>query len=256
MFFVLSKTLDLLVDPLWWALGLTLAGVALLARGARRKLGLALAHAGLAVLLVFSLPAVANRLWRALESGEPDTFEPEATYDAVVLLGGAVAVFGSTPDVVAWNDSVERLTVTHQLLSSGKAQVAILSGGSLGTDALPTEAAYLARQLLAWGIAKERLVVEEQARNTRDNATFSKALLEARGAKKVLLVISAFHMSRGAGCFRAAGLHFDTLKVDYRMREPSRDGHVLPRSEYLDDSARALRELLGRLVYRVMGYSR
>jgi len=45
MFFVLSKTLDLLVDPLWWALGLTVVGVALLARGARRRLGVGLAAA-------------------------------------------------------------------------------------------------------------------------------------------------------------------------------------------------------------------
>jgi uncharacterized SAM-binding protein YcdF (DUF218 family) len=256
MFFAFSKTLDVLVDPFWWALGLTAAGAALLGRGARRRLGLALASAGLGTLFVFSLPAVANRLWHALEAGEADTWQPEATYDAVVLLGGAVSPFGSTPDVVAWNDNVERLLVVHQLLVSGQARMAIVSGGSLGTDALPTEAEYLARQLETWGIAKERVVVENLARNTRENALFTRALLEARGLKKVLLVTSAYHMQRGAGCFRAAGVAVDTLKVDYRMREPSRDGHLLPRSEYLADSARALREYLGRLVYWVLGYSR
>ncbi|MEW5743065.1 MAG: YdcF family protein [Myxococcota bacterium] len=256
MFFFLSKTLDLLVDPWWWAFALVLAGVALLVRGARRRLGLVLAHTGLAVLVVFSLPAVSNRLWRALEAGEPDTFRAEATYDAVVLLGGAVSPFGSTPEAVAWNDNVDRLTRTYELLASGKAKVAILSGGSLGTPSLPTEAEYLARQLEAWGIAKERLVVEDQARNTRENATFTKALVTSRGLGRVLVVTSAFHMPRAAGCFRAAGVDFDTLKVDYRMREPSRDGHVFPRAEYLADSSKVLREVLGRWVYRLMGYTR
>jgi uncharacterized SAM-binding protein YcdF (DUF218 family) len=256
MFFVLSKTLDLLVDPWWWAFGLTLSGVALLVRGARKRLGVVLAHAGLAVLLVFSLPAVANRLWRSLEADAVTTAKPDATWDAVVLLGGAVNAFGATPEVPSWNDNVERLLTTYELLSSGRAKVAIVSGGSLGVEGLPTEAEYLARQLEAWGIAKDRVIVEKQARNTRENATFTKALLDERGWKHVLILTSAFHLRRAAGCFRAVGVDFDAQAVDYRMRDPARDTHVLPRGEYLADSTRALREYLGRFVYRVMGYSK
>lgn len=256
MFFVLSKTLDVLVDPFWWAFGLTLAGVVLLVRGARRRLGVVLAHAGLAVLVLFSLPAVANRLWRSLEVGAVDTFQKDVTYDAVVLLGGTVSALGATPEVTSWNDNVERLLTTYELLSTGRAKMAVVSGGALDGQRLPTEAAYLARQLEAWGISKERIVVEAQARNTRENATYSKPLLAARDAKKVLIVTSAFHVPRALGCFRAAGVPVDVLPVDYRMREPSRDVHVLPRGEYLADSARALREWLGRLVYRAMGYAR
>jgi uncharacterized SAM-binding protein YcdF (DUF218 family) len=256
MFFVLSKTLDVLVDPWWWGFGLALAGVALLVRGARRKLGVVLAHAGLAVWLVFSLPAVANRLWHGLEADAVTTAKPGETYDAVVLLGGVVSAYGATAEVPSWNDNVERLLVTYELLSSGRAKVAIVSGGSLGVDGLLTEAGYLARQLEAWGIAKDRIVVEGQARNTRENATFTKALLDERGWKRVLILTSAFHLKRAAGCFRAAGVEFDAQAVDYRMREPSRDTHVLPRGEYLADSTRALREYLGRFVYRVMGYAK
>lgn len=256
MFFVLSKTLDLLVDPWWWAFGLLLVGVALLVRGARRRLGLVLAHLGLGVLFVFSTPAVANRLWRSLETGAVDTSRPDVTYDAVVLLGGVGNPYGATPAEPSWNDNVERLTKTYELLSTGRARVAIVSGGSYGVDGLPTEAAYLARQLEAWGIAKDRILLEDRARNTRENATFTKALLDAKGLSTVLIITSAFHLPRAVGCFRAAGVTFDALPVDYRMREPSRDPHLLPRGEYLEDSTRALREWLGRLVYRVMGYAR
>jgi uncharacterized SAM-binding protein YcdF (DUF218 family) len=256
MFFVLSKTLDLLVDPWWWAFGLTLAGVALLVRGTRRRLGVVLAHLGLAVLLVFSTPAVANRLWRSLEAGAVDTSRADVVYDAVVLLGGVGDPYGLTPDEPSWNDNVERLTKTYELLATGRARVAVVSGGSYGVDGLPTEAASLARQLEVWGIAKERILLEDRSRNTRENATFTKALLDAKGLSRVLLVTSAFHLPRAAGCFRAVGVTFDALPVDYRMREPSRDPHLLPRAEYLADSSRALREWLGRAVYRVMGYAR
>ena len=46
------------------------------------------------------------------------------------------------------------------------------------------------------------------------------------------------------------------LPVDFRIREPSMDPQLAPRAEYLGGTARALRDWLGRLVYRVMGYTR
>ncbi len=256
MFFALSKLLDVLVDPFWWGLLSVGAGVGLLAHGARRRLGLGLAVGGLAAWVTFALPAVSNRLFAALEAGAVDTFDGRAPYDAVVLLGGAVSPLGSTRDEPAWNDNVERLLTVRALLVGGQAKVAIVSGGSLGSDTLRTEAEYLARELVALGVPAEQVLVEPTANNTRENATASRALLEARGARRVLLVTSAFHAPRALGCFRAAGLEPDVLPVDWRMRRPELDRHVAPRGEYLAQSGRALRELLGRLVYRVMGYTR
>jgi hypothetical protein len=59
-----------------------------------------------------------------------------------------------------------------------------------------------------------------------------------------------------AATFRAVGVTFDALPVDDSMREPSTDAHLVPRAESLADSSRALREWVGRAVYRVMGYAR
>ena len=67
---------------------------------------------------------------------------------------------------------------------------------------------------------------------------------------------SAFHMPRSVGCFRAAGIEVDVLPVDYRLRDRSLETHVMPRGEYLGQTTRALREWLGRLVYRVLGYTK
>ncbi len=67
---------------------------------------------------------------------------------------------------------------------------------------------------------------------------------------------SAFHMPRSVGCFRAAGIEVDVLPVDYRLRDPSLETRVMPRGEYLGQTTRALREWLGRLVYRVLGYTK
>ena len=144
--------------------------------------------------------------------------------------------------------------MVFDLLRAGKANVVILSGGPLN-DALPTEAAFLKGQLLAWGIGEERIVIEPLSKNTHENAVQSAKLVHEHQFASVLMVTSAFHMKRAAGCFRAAGLHVDTLPVDYRMRDPKRDPAVLPRAEYLAESTRAIRELVGRVVYRVLGYA-
>lgn len=255
VFFFLSKLLDIAIDPLWWSFLPTLAGVVLLARGQRRRLALGLVGAGLGSLLLCSLPLVSNRLWASLERGVVPTLQEGVTYDAVVLLGGAVSAHGSLPASPAWNDNVERLLEVRQLLITGKAKVAILSGGKLG-GGLRTEAEYLAAELVLLGVPKEQLVVEPRANNTRENATLSKALLEELGARRVLLVTSAFHVPRAVGCFRAVGVEADVWPVDYRMRSPELDPHVAPRGDYLSQSTRALREWLGRAVYRVLGYTK
>lgn len=256
MFFVLSKTLDLLLDPLTWVLAPMLVGLWLLARDRRRRLALGLCLTGLGVLVVASLPVVGDRLWASLEAEVPSSAKRDVTYDAIVLLGGLVSPLGSTFDAPAWNDNVERLLATRELLAAGRAKAVIVSGGRYGIPGLPTEAEYLAAELRAQGIAADRIILEDEALNTRENATLTKAIVEERGFKRLLVVTSAFHMRRAKGCFEAAGLEADYLPVDYRMRDPRLDPHLLPRTEYLVDTSRVVRERVGYWVYRLMGYAK
>ncbi len=255
MFFILSKLLDIVIDPLWWSGVPLVLGVVLLAREKRRRLAVGLVTFGLGGLFLCSTPLVSNRLWASLENGVVSTMEDGVTYDAVVLLGGVISPAGSLPNAPAFNDNVERLLEVRQLLMTGRAKVAIVSGGKLG-GALRTEADYLAEELILLGVPKEQVVIERKANNTRENATESKLLLEQLGAKKVLLVTSAHHIPRSVGCFRAVGVEADVLPVDYRLRNPAADPHLAPRGEYLGQTTRALREWLGRLVYRVLGYTK
>ena len=72
----------------------------------------------------------------------------------------------------------------------------------------------------------------------------------------VLLVTSAFHMRRAQVLFERQGLTVQPYPVDFQARAPWAGSiwhdplQWLPRSRSLDDSSRALRELMGRLVYR------
>jgi uncharacterized SAM-binding protein YcdF (DUF218 family) len=117
----------------------------------------------------------------------------------------------------------------------------------------PSEAERLASELRAWGIAPERIVVEDASRNTRESAVQSARVVTARGWKTLLLVTSAAHLQRAAGCFRAVGLAPDALPVDWRAGDGRRESW-LPRAGALSMSTNALHELAGRAAYRIAGY--
>jgi uncharacterized SAM-binding protein YcdF (DUF218 family) len=255
VFFVLSKILDVLLTPLAWSVVLVAFGT-FGPHSIRRRRWFSVG--GLVVLLFFSLEPVSNALYRSLEDPPLRTLRPDMTYDVVILLGGVVDDrVQLTSGQRAFNDNNERLLETFDLLRKGKARYAILSGGSVSTSRRRlTEAAALAEQLVAWGIDADRVVVEDQARNTYENAVDSSAIVRARGWKSVLIVTSAYHMPRAYGCFRAVGLNVDTLPVDFRSYASPFSGELIPRAQHLDASTIAIREWSGRAIYRARGYSR
>jgi uncharacterized SAM-binding protein YcdF (DUF218 family) len=255
MFFFLSKILDLLFAPLTWALILVALG-AVKAPRVRRYSRFAPALA-IAILFVFSLEPVSNALERSLEEPRVSTFSPATTYDAVVLLGGFVdARASASANEPAYQDGIERLLVTYDLLRSGQAKKVIVSTGDVDSvGATWTEARAVAAQLKSWGIAEDRILVEDKSLNTRQNALFSADIVRAQGLSKLLLVTSAFHMKRALGCFEAVGLHPDTRPTDFRTYAGAPHVEWLPRATHLANSTSAIREHVGRIVYRWRGYS-
>lgn len=255
MFFFLSKILDVALTPLAWSFALIAAG-ALGGGSALRKR--VLAGLGLGILLTFSLEPVSNALMRSLEDPPLRTYRPEVTYDVVILLGGLVEDrIGASWGQRAFNENSERLLETYDLLRQGKARNAIVSGGAASPSRMQiVEARALADQLVAWGVEPERVIAEDQAKNTHENAVDSSAIVRAHDWKTVLVVTSAFHMPRAYGCFRAEGLDVDTLPVDFRSYKSPFSGEMVPRAEHLAHSSGALREWFGRGIYRLRGYSR
>jgi uncharacterized SAM-binding protein YcdF (DUF218 family) len=252
VFLVLSKTLDALLSPLTWAMLILLAGIV------RRRATIPLwAPLGaLLILVFFSVDPVSNALLRRTEMSVQRTERPSITYDAVILLGGLVED-GPTQSsgMPSYNEHVERMLATFEVLQSGHARQAIISGASWHADNPVVEARVIATQLERWGIDRSRLLVEDKARNTRENALFSKQIADAHHLKRVLMITSAAHMPRALDCFQKVGLDVDALPVDYRSYDPSQNkGSFIPRAASLADSVAALHELVGRFIYKLVGY--
>jgi uncharacterized SAM-binding protein YcdF (DUF218 family) len=216
MFYVLSKTLDALLAPLTWTVLFALLALVLIKR--RRRLALGCGILSLFVLCLFSMDFVATRLWRLLEAPAKSTLHKDVTYDVVIVLSGMLD--GSATEThgqPSYNDNIERLLSSYQLLRDNRAKMVLLSGGASTLDGSgPKEADVLAQQLRDWGIDASRIVEERESRNTRENATQSARIVAEKGWTRLLLVTSAFHMPRALACFEKAGLHPDVLPVDFR----------------------------------------
>lgn len=260
MFFFLSKTFDIFLSPYTWALVLLLLAVPWRARSVRRYTrSRTFGAAGFFILLVASSGPVENALTRSLETGARSTYDKDVVYDAVILLGGIVdEEVTSRTGGPAYNENVDRLIVTHRLLRDGKAKFAIVSGAAMDPKLEEFgEARVLIRQLRDWGIDEDRLIVEDHARNTRENAVYSERIVREHGFARTLVVTSAFHVPRARECFEAVGLPVDILPVDYRAHESRWSvSDLFPRAGNLSGVTSSLREIFGRFIYRVQGYGK
>jgi uncharacterized SAM-binding protein YcdF (DUF218 family) len=257
MFFILSKVLGFFALPSNLAITLGLFGVLLLAtRWAR--IGRLLTVASLIGLAVIGLSPLGNALIVPLEQRFPPWDDTRGPPDGIVVLGGAI-----TPDVsavrgeVALNEAAERITATVALARRYPDARIVYSGG---TGALifrgGSEAASAVRIFESLGIAHARITIEEQSRDTMENAAFSLVVARPQPGERWLLVTSGYHMPRAMGVFRQAGFPVEAYPVDWRTRGPQ--DALRPFSALgsgLERADTAVREWVGLLVYRLTGRS-
>jgi uncharacterized SAM-binding protein YcdF (DUF218 family) len=176
--------------------------------------------------------------------------------DGIIVLGGSVdtdlSAAHRTP-VVA--HAADRLFAPAELARRYPNARIVFTGGTanlIQTEA--READYSAPVLENLGIAKERLILERNSRNTWENAIFTKQLVSPKPGERWLLVTSAFHMPRSMGIFRKAGFDVEAYPVDWRMG--GRDdlfAFTNTGSDGLGRTDVAVREWIGLVAYRMMG---
>jgi len=233
----------LLLPPLLLVLA-QLAGAVLAWRGWRGGLLVAIL-AGVAQLLL-ATPFAAGTLLTSLHPLQGSSGSPPG---AIVVLGGdgARILQGSeAPGSDVGPLTLERLRAGAALQRRTGLPL-LVTGGPNSADAEPL-GIVMARSLRDdFGISTRW--VEPAARDTRDNAVLSAALLQPEGIRTVLLVTHGWHMARAVEAFRRAGLA--ALPAPVRPDSPP-DGRAsdwVPRPDHLAESWYALREWAGRLVY-------
>lgn len=251
--FTLSKLLSLLIYPL--SLSLLLCVLALLFSRLRwPRLSFYTLLLATSWLYLCSTSLFADFLNGTLERGfVPRAMSVIGKADAIVLLGGAMrgdTHMGTLPDL---NQHADRLVQAVALYKAGKAPVVVLTGG--GAEGARTEAQQMKDLLVVMGIPPQHIVLENESRDTHDNAVYSARLLKARGMHRILLVTSAYHMRRSLALFEVQGLEVVPAPTDYQklVAEQVLPGW-LPLVSNLSQSTNALHEIVGFWVYRWKGW--
>lgn len=221
-------------------------------------LGRKLAVTTLVLLALAAFSPLGNLLLYPLESRFPAWDPSRRTPDGIIVLGGSVDTdLSAAHGMPVVPRAADRLFAPAELARRYPNARVVFTGGS--ASLVPTEAReadYSAPILENLGIAKERLILERDSRNTWENAIFTKKLVAPKPGERWLLVTSAFHMPRAMGIFRNVGFDVEAYPVDWRMggRDElfafTRNG-----ADGLGKTDVAVREWIGLLTYRILGWT-
>jgi uncharacterized SAM-binding protein YcdF (DUF218 family) len=258
LFFVLSKTLGVMLLPTNFLIGVGLFGAILLATRFT-SLGRKLLIASVVLLAICGFSPLGKLVLYPLESRFPSWDAARGAPDGIVVLGGSIdADLSAAHGVPLFKGAVDRVIAVAALAHRYPNARIIFSGGSgnlISGDA--READYASAVFESLGVPKQRLTMERRSRNTQENAEFSKAIAAPKSGERWLLVTSAYHMPRSVGLFRKAKFAVEPYPVDWRVggRADILTFSSLS-SEGLERVDTGIREWIGLAAYWISGKTR
>lgn len=256
MFFILSKTIDFLLMPIIWLIGVGLW--AYWTKKTKRKKRLIWAF--LVLFLVLTNPTCINTLLLSWEVAPTPLADLKENYEVGIVLTGIVNYTKSPHDRVYLDTGADRIMHALLLYRKGKIKKILITGGIVditGGTRL-SEAQQLATVLHLAQVPKEDIILEENARNTRENALLSQKTAKEKfpQVKQYLLITSAFHQRRALGCFRKAGLNVTPFSAGVLTHDFVETGwkDFVPTERSLYLWQVLAREWVGYVMYWGMGY--
>jgi uncharacterized SAM-binding protein YcdF (DUF218 family) len=242
VFFFAKKLITALVLPPTGALLITMGGLLLLGR--KPRLGRVLAWCGVLTLLALSLPPVSIGLVTLVGDTAPVDRQQAASAQAIVVLGA-----GLRRDAVEYGGdtlsrfSLERVRYAALLARDIRLPILVTGGRVYGGRA----EADVMREVLEREYSVPVRWVENQSRNTQENALFSAKLLAHEGISRVLVVSHGMDTRRARREFSAAGLEVISAATDIPSLTIDSPIQLLPSMGALSQSYVALHELFGNL---------
>lgn len=263
MFMFLSKALPPFIYPLGLACILIVLAIFLARRTGLQRVVLVLA---LLCLVLGGNSCVSNKLTRSLEwQYLPPQEVPQA--EVIVLLSGGTAPAHPPRPMVEVNGAGDRVLYAAWLYKQGKADHILLTGGAVDwANRESTPAEEMADLLEMMGVPSQALWLEQESRNTYENALYSARLLQGKGIERILLVTSASHMPRSVKLFEAQGLEVVPLPVDYGATWRESEGDhgldvrrlilgLIPSADNMSATSRILKEYIGIFIYDLRGWN-
>jgi uncharacterized SAM-binding protein YcdF (DUF218 family) len=253
MFFFLSKILYIFAMPISWLFGLLIW--ARFTKSVKRQKQL---YSLLLLLLcLLSNPFLINELFLYWEI-PPTPFSQLQNHDVGIVLTGFSQEGKQPTDRVYLNQAADRVVHTIKLYKEKKIKYILICGAEHNLQAGIDEPYQSARDIfLSAAIPDSVIFAEPHSRNTRENAVLGKQFLDSKFPNQsYLLITSAFHIRRARACFEKVGLPLDTFSVDFVARNRTfAPVHFIPREDSLGHWGRFVHEIVGYVVYKIMGYA-
>ena len=228
MFFVSSNVLVLFIYPLSLSFFLLMAAIVL--SYFRKKLFRVFLLCGLIILYIFSIRPTSDFLLRPLERKYVVDKDGTFSADAIVVLEGP------------GNRHIKGVSLFYK-----KAAPLIMSGGE--------GAITMAEFALEFGVPANKIITEKESRNARENALYTKQILNKINAKKIILITSAYHMPRAYVVFKKIGVDVMPVAADFIVTDkPYNLFSFIPNVDDLRHSTFAIKEYVGIIVYWLRGW--
>ncbi len=273
MFFVISKLLNFLINPFFW-IELFLVFAILRIRKPNsnphagwKKWSTALYYQSakshvikvLLILFIAGNNVLANELlllWETPISKNKVHVDSNCPKTAVVL--GGFGNYNIDQDWYRLNDASERLLTGMEGLVNERFDQVILSGGNSNIfDKRYFDATNAIKYLSRFKIDTTKVIIDNNARNTIENAYFTKLILDSLKINKpVLLITSATHMPRSIKCYEKYNIPIIPYPVQHLGNSDRRyniQSFLIPSSNAMEKTQNLLHEWVGYLVYKLSG---
>ena len=170
--------------------------------------------------------------------------------DAIVVLGGGMGAHKKcgAPEMFG---AADRVWQGARLFKAGKAKHVALSGPQVEISTVPL--------LEDLGVSRDSMIYFSDARNTEEEAKLVYHRLSQEcgsNTPKILLVTSAWHMSRAKLLFERVGFEVIPASTDFEMSYvlecPIRISDFFPSSEVMTRNSYAIKEWVANVGYRLL----
>lgn len=207
----------------------------------------------LLLFLFFSNPYIIHKIVIAWQYPLKEMKQGEQ-YETGILLAGFVG-FETKTKQGYYGGASDRFIQAVRLYKLGHIQKILVTGGSGSIWRQQyKEADFVKEQLMQMGVNPAAIVIDNQSRNTYENAVNTKHLLDSLQLKSpYLLITSSMHMKRSIQVFQKQGINPVPFPSNFRaINNPQTITEILvPSIRALDDWDAFLKEAAGLLVYKI-----
>lgn len=254
LFFYSSKIIWLLVSPYSLFVILLTITLLLLLFNKFTKAKILLTFLTL-ITLSLSFFSIGELLLYPLESRFQHNPELPEQVDGIIVLGGSVLPSASHEwQQLETNSFNERIFSFIELAHQYPQAKLVFTGGSASLNRnRPTEADIIEPFLRKAGLNTGRLILENQARNTAENVSRTKQLIQPKAQENWIVITTAFHMPRTIGLFCQQNWPVMAYPVDHQTIPSEMYNARFNLSGHANNLQHAIHEWLGLAAYYATG---